>query len=51
MEHGVWKTKSTLNSVYQHTLSAELQAVDQKVDQYFDNLFIGFSTKPAQLEL
>jgi len=40
MERGGWKTKSTLNRVYQHALSAEHQAVDQKVDQYFESLLI-----------
>ena len=38
MERGGWKTKSTLNRVYQHTLSAERQALDQKIDQYFESL-------------
>ena len=40
MERGGWKTKSTLNRVYQHTLSAERQAVDKKIDQYFESLLI-----------
>lgn len=40
MERGGWKTKSTLNRVYQHTLSAERQAVDQKIDQYFESLLV-----------
>lgn len=40
MERGGWKTKSTLNRVYQHTLSAERQAVDQKIDQYFEGLLV-----------
>ena len=38
MERGGWKTKSTLNRVYQHTFTAERQAVDQKIDQYFESL-------------
>ncbi len=40
MERGGWKTKSTLNRVYQHTFSAERQAVDQKIDQYFESLLV-----------
>lgn len=39
MERGGWKTKSTLNKVYQHTFSAERQAVDSKMDSYFESLF------------
>lgn len=40
MERGGWKTKSTLNRVYQHTFSAERQAVDQKIDSYFESLLV-----------
>ena len=40
MERGGWKTKSTLNRVYQQTFSAERQAVDQKIDQYFESLLV-----------
>jgi integrase len=39
MERGGWKTKSTLNRVYQHTLSAERQAQDAKINEYFSSLF------------
>ena len=40
MERGGWKTKSTLNRVYQHTLSAERQAQDAKINDYFSSLFL-----------
>lgn len=38
MERGGWKTKSTLNRVYQHTMSAERKAVDEKINKYFEAL-------------
>ncbi len=38
MERGGWKTRHTLNKVYQHTFSQERQAVDAKVDEYFNSL-------------
>lgn len=38
MERGGWTTNSTLQNVYQHTFSAERQAVDEKIDGYFEKL-------------
>lgn len=38
MERGGWSTPHVLQSVYQHTFSKERQAVDQKIDDYFENL-------------
>ena len=38
MERGGWKTPHVLESVYQHTFSAERLAVDAKVDEYFEAL-------------
>lgn len=38
MERGGWTTNSTLQNVYQHTFSAEREAVDEKIDSYFERL-------------
>ena len=38
MERGGWSTPSVMKSVYQHTFSEERQAVDEKIDNYFNNL-------------
>jgi len=38
MERGGWSTSSTLKSVYQHTFTAERQAADAKIDEYFNGL-------------
>ena len=38
MERGGWKTPNVMKSVYQHTFSAERVAVDDMVDEYFENL-------------
>ena len=38
MERGGWSTTSVLKSVYQHTFSAEREAADKKIDDYFNNL-------------
>lgn len=40
MERGGWSTLSTMKDVYQHTLSAEREKVDNIVNTYFDNLCI-----------
>lgn len=39
MERGGWSTPSTLQSVYQHTFSAEREQVDKKINAYFEALF------------
>lgn len=38
MERGGWSSDSVLKSVYQHTFSAERQAADDKIDNYFNKL-------------
>ena len=37
-ERGGWSTDSILESVYQHTFSADRAAVDTKVNDYFEGL-------------
>lgn len=39
MERGGWSDPSIMRSVYQHTFSAERNAVDEKIDNYFNNFF------------
>ena len=38
MERGGWSTTSTLKSVYQHTFSDEREAVNQKINKYFNEI-------------
>ena len=38
MERGGWATDNILKSVYQHTFSDEREAVDQRIEDYFDNI-------------
>lgn len=38
MERGGWSTSSTLRNVYQHTFSDEREAVNAKIDDYFENI-------------
>lgn len=38
MERGGWSTNATLKAVYQHTFSDERKLVDQKIDNYFNNI-------------
>ena len=38
MERGGWSTNSTLRNVYQHTFSDEREAVDRKIDEYFEGI-------------
>ena len=38
MERGGWNTNSTMKNVYQHTFSEEREAVDNAVNNYFDDL-------------
>ena len=38
MERGGWSTTSTLKSVYQHTFSEEREAVNRKINEYFENI-------------
>lgn len=40
MERGGWSTTSTLKSVYQHTFSDEREAVNAKIDEYFETVVI-----------
>lgn len=39
MERGGWSTNTVMKSVYQHTFSAERQAADDKIDEYFSGLY------------
>lgn len=43
MERGGWSTNSTLKAVYQHTFTAERQAADAKIDDYFNGLLENIS--------
>lgn len=51
MERGGWSTTSTLKRVYQETFSDERQAVDRRVDEYFqkilDSTLTTTTDKPA----
>lgn len=38
MERGGWSSPHIMKSVYQHTFSAEREAVDDKIDDYFNKL-------------
>ncbi|WP_206460386.1 tyrosine-type recombinase/integrase [Anaerovorax sp. IOR16] len=38
MERGGWATDYTMKNVYQHTFSKERQAVDNKIDNYFNEI-------------
>lgn len=38
MERGGWSTTSTLKTVYQHTFSSEREAVNQKINDYFNDI-------------
>lgn len=38
MERGGWSTPNVLKSVYQHTFTAERQAADAKIDEYFNSI-------------
>ena len=38
MERGGWSSTSVMKSVYQHTFTAERQAVDDKIDHYFSSI-------------
>lgn len=38
MERGGWSTSSVMKSVYQHTFSSEREAVNDKIDNYFNSL-------------
>lgn len=38
MERGGWSSPHVMQSVYQHTFSKEREAVDDKIDEYFNSL-------------
>lgn len=38
MERGGWSTNSTLKSVYQHTFTDERKLIDQRIDDYFNEI-------------
>ena len=38
MERGGWSSTNIMKSVYQHTFTAERQAADQKIDDYFNGV-------------
>lgn len=39
MERGGWSSPHIMKAVYQHTFSAERQAVDDKIDEYFNSIY------------
>lgn len=39
MERGGWSSPHIMKSVYQHTFSAERQAADDKIDEYFNHVY------------
>lgn len=39
MERGGWSSPHIMKSVYQHTFSAERQAADDKIDDYFSDIY------------
>ena len=41
MERGGWSSPTIMKSVYQHTFSAEREAVEDKIDKYFEDLIEG----------
>lgn len=43
MERGGWSSPSVMKSVYQHTFSAERQAVDDKINTYFNGVLDSIS--------
>ena len=45
MERGGWSTPHVMRKVYQHTFSAQRQAVDNQVDAYFEGLFSDMTTE------
>lgn len=38
MERGGWSSTSVMKSVYQHTFTAERQAIDEKIDNFFNEI-------------
>ena len=38
MERGGWSTDHVMKSVYQHTFSKEREAVDDKIDDFFNSI-------------
>lgn len=45
MERGGWSSTSIMKSVYQHTFTAERQAVDDKIDSFFNEIMSGKTQK------
>lgn len=45
MERGGWSSTAVMKSVYQHTFTAERQAVDNKIDSYFSGIVERIDTK------
>ena len=45
MERGGWSSTSIMKSVYQHTFTAERQAVDDKIDSFFNEMMSGKTQK------
>ena len=41
MERGGWSSNGVLKSVYQHTFSAERKLVDERIDEFFNDLLRG----------
>lgn len=47
MERGGWSSPHIMKSVYQHTFSTERQAVDKKINDYFNSVYATiYDTKP-----
>ena len=40
MERGGWSSTAVMKSVYQHTFTAERQAVDDKIDSFFNEIIV-----------
>ncbi len=45
MERGGWPSTSVMKSVYQHTFTAERQAVGDKIDCFFNEIISGKTQK------
>lgn len=48
MERGGWSTSNIMKSVYQHTFSAEREAADKKIDDYFSSVLDTILDTPAK---
>ena len=51
MERGGWSSPHIMKSVYQHTFTAERQAIEEKIDEYFNSIYDTISDTNADKEL